>query len=141
MLWYAPTYFDRFDEPLPEGIDLQRPEDVIDRLDEDATPESADLAILLNSDVGSIVLSVEEALKGNRETMNGVEVGGDFDSVFEQIGRRPAVVGRGNPAEEIGHPEIREESPLSMGYKSGFDDANPAEDGVSLRKARSYPGI
>jgi len=135
MVGYSPTYFDRFEEPLPESVDLQRPEDVIDRLGEDdATAESADVAILLNSDYGTIPLSVEEALAGNLDRINGVDVGGDFASVFEQIGRRPAVVGRGNPAEELDHPEIREESPLSMGFKSGFDDSNPPEDKVTFEE-------
>ena len=132
MLGYSPSYFDRFDESLPDSIGLQRPENVIDQLDEDATPEDADVAILLNSDFGSIPLAVEEALAGEVETLNGIEVGGDFASVFEQIGRRPAVVGRGNPADELDHPEIENESPLSMGYKSGFDDSNPPEDAVTI---------
>ncbi|GAB3691424.1 Tat pathway signal protein [Salinarchaeum chitinilyticum] len=133
MLGYAPTYFDRFDESLPADVDLQRPADVIDRLGEDeATPEEADVAILLNSDFGGIPLSVEEVLNGNLDAINGVTVEGDFASVFEQIGRRPAVVGRGNPAAELDHPKIREESPLSMGFKSGFDDSNAPEDAVTF---------
>jgi hypothetical protein len=131
-LGYAPSYFDRFDESVPEHVGLQRPEAVVETLDEDATPEPADAAMLLNSDYGSVVLSVEEALRDEVSAINGVAVEGDFASVFEQVGRRPAVVGRGNPAEELAHEAIEAESPLSMGYKSGFDDANPPEDAVTI---------
>jgi len=134
MVGYAPRYFDRFEADLPEDVDLPDPESVIDRLDEDATPEPADVAVLLNSDFGSILLAVERALAGEEERINGVEVAGDFASVFEQTNRRPAVVGRGNPAEEVGHPDIEEESPLSMGYKSGFGDAQSAEGPVTLEE-------
>lgn len=132
MVGYAPGYFDRFDESLPESIDLPTPETVIDRLDEDATPESADVSILLNSDAGSVLLAVEQALAGDRERINGVDVEGDFASVLEQVGRRPAVVGRGRPAEELGHDDIDEDAPLSMGFKSGFGDAQSPEDNVTL---------
>lgn len=132
MLGYAPRYFDRFDNDLPEDVGLDDPETVIETLGEDATPEPADIAILLNSDYGSILLAVEEALNGTVSTINGTDVEGDFASSFEQIDRRSAVVGRGNPADELDHEAIPDESPLSMGYKSGFDDSNSSEDSVTI---------
>lgn len=131
-LGYAPGYFERFDGSLPDDLDLPPPRDVIDTLEEDATPEDADAVVLCNSDLGGIVLGVEQALAGEQATINGVDVEGDFASVFEQVQRRPAVVGRGNPAEELDHPDIDEDAPLSMGYKSGFDDSNPPEEAVTL---------
>lgn len=131
LIGYAPTYFDRFDEELPTDLDLPDPATVIDRLDEDATAESADAVLLLNSDHGSILLGVEEALFGDVDRLNGVEIEGDFASVFDKTERRPAVVGRGNPANELDHEAIDEDAPMSMGYKSGFDDSNPAEDRIS----------
>lgn len=132
MLGYSPTYFDRFEGSLPDDVGLLRPETVLERLEEDATALSADVAILLNSDFGSIPLAVEQVLAGELDRINGVDVEGDFASVFDQTGRRPAVVGRGNPADELEHPEIEAESPLSMGFKSGFDDSNPPEDAVTI---------
>ncbi|MFP8890252.1 hypothetical protein ACLI4U_10825 [Natrialbaceae archaeon A-CW2] len=131
LIGYAPGYFDRFDADLPPGIDLPNPATVIKRLEEDATPESADAVIVLNSDYGSVLLGVEEALFDDVDRLNGVTVKGDFSSVFEKVERRPAVVGRGNPAKELDHDAIDEDAPMSMGYKSGFDDSNPEESRVT----------
>lgn len=133
MLGYSPTYFDRFDADLPEDIDLQHPEEVLSAVGED--PEKADhydALLWLTADFGSIVLSAEEALFGEPDVVNGVEVGATLEGIFERAERRTGVVGKGLPAEKLDEERIPEHAPLSMGYKSGFRDSLPPEDKVTI---------
>lgn len=134
MVGYAPAYFDRFDAELPPDIDLPPPETVLEAVGEDAaTADHFDAMVLLTSDYGSLVLSAEEALVGNLDRVNGVDVSATLDGVFEVVDRRTGFVGKGRPREELDVAEIPENAPLSMGFKSGFQDNLPAEDKVTIR--------
>lgn len=131
MLGYAPRYFDAMDGSV-EG--LAPPEDVLEAVGEDpAKIDGFDAALVLNSDYGSPLLAAEEALFGERERLNGVEVAGTFEGVFSVDGRRTGVVGRGLPAEELDHEDVPEEAPLSMGFRSGFSDNQAPEDAVTIQ--------
>jgi len=130
---YSRSYFDRFDGSLPPEVDLQRPGAVLEAVGED--PEKAegfDALLVLSADFGSILLSAEEALFGDRTRVNGVEVEGSFADVFERADRRTGFAGKGLPAQRIDVSEIPEHAPLSMGFKSGFVDSLPAEDRVTI---------
>lgn len=135
MLGYAPRYFARFDASLPRDLDLPPPTAVLDELDEPTDrADGADALLTLNSDYGSIPLAVEEALFGERGALNGVEMDASPGDVFEVVDRHTGVVGRGLPAERLNHDGIDDDAPLSMGYKSGYRDTNPAEDRVTIRE-------
>lgn len=132
-LGYSPRYFDRFETELPGRIDLKTPEAVLDALDEPTDrADSFDALLMLTSDFGSITLTAEEALFGEEPTVNGREMESTLDSVFELKERRTGFVGAGRPREEFEHDGIHENAPMSMGYKSGFQDANPPEDRVTI---------
>ena len=130
MLGYAPQYFARMDASV-EG--LTPPADVLEAVGEDTSKSDGfDAMLVLNSDFGSVVLAAEEAVRGERESVNGVEVADTFEGVFEVTGRRTGVVGRGLPAEEADHEGIPDEAPLSMGFRSGFSDNQAPEDAVTI---------
>lgn len=132
-LSYSPTYFDRFEESLPSSVDLPSPETVLEELDEPAdAADDYDALLVLTSDYGSIPMLAEEGLFGDTTTINGVEITATLESIFEVQERRTGVVGRGLPAEELEHEGIHEDAPLSMGFKSGYQDTNPAEEGVTI---------
>lgn len=130
---YSPAYFDRFDADLPADVDLQRPEEVLSAVGEDpAKADHYDAVLLLTADFGSIVLSAEAALFGEIETVNGVDVEGTLDDLFERAERRTGVVGKGLPAERLDEERIPDHAPLSMGFKSGYRDSLPSEDKVTI---------
>lgn len=130
MLGYAPQYFDRMDASV-EG--LMPPDEMLAAAGEDpAKTDGFDALLVLNSDFGSVLLAAEEALFGDRDTLNGVDVAGTFEGVFELAERRTGVVGRGHVAEEIDHEGIPEDAPLSMGFRSGFADNQAPEDRITL---------
>jgi len=133
-LGYAPGYFDRFDASLPTGLDLPSPDAVVDELDEDAAADDADALLVLVGDYGSVLLGAEAALTGETETVNGVDVEATLADVFDVVDRRTGVVGRGLPAEKLDRDAIADDAPLSMGYKSGYADTNPAEDRVTIEE-------
>ncbi|WP_435334161.1 DUF7405 family protein [Haloarchaeobius sp. TZWWS8] len=138
---YSPRYFDRFDEPLPEGVDLPEPKALSSF--EEPEFDTNDAVVHLASDHGSVVLEAEEALKGNREKANGVTMDASLADVFELPnefpGRRTGFVGSGLPAKNQdveGIPEeadVPEESPLFMGFKSGFEKNQASEDRVTIQ--------
>ncbi|MFB6135786.1 MAG: hypothetical protein ABEJ04_03425 [Halobacteriaceae archaeon] len=131
---YSPSYFQRYDESLPSSVELHCPEAVLDALGDDTgKARNYDAAMLFGSDEAEIVLSVEEMLKGNLDTINGVEVEGTFEGVFEVADRVAGFIGRGLPHEKI-NDTIPEESPLSMGFKSAFPDALPSEDKMTIEE-------
>ncbi|GAA0235201.1 DUF7405 family protein [Haladaptatus pallidirubidus] len=129
---YSPSYFARFGavDVLPKPKALASFEDP--ELDEQ------DAIVHLASDHAELVLAVEEALLGDREELNGVSVTGLSD-VFEKSNRRTGFVGDGLPAEHqdvSGIPDskpVPEESPLYMGFKSGFRKNQASEDRVTIR--------
>ena len=67
---YSPYYFQRFDEDLPESVDLPEPRALADF--EDPDPDDVDAIVHLASDHGEVVMGAEEALKGEVDELNGV---------------------------------------------------------------------
>lgn len=133
MLGYSPSYFDRHDSTLPDSVDLPPPERVLTELDDDpAKADGYDALLHLASDRAQVVLSVEEALFGNLELVNGIEVGATFAGVFERADRRAGFTGAGLPSERLDEEAITEEAPASMGFKSKFADTTPSEDKVTI---------
>ena len=131
---YSPAYFARYDA-APDGVDLPRPEALAPF--EDPALDEPDALVHLASDYGSVALAAEEALLGERSTLNGVDVTG-FDGVFERVDRRTGFVGAGLPAENQdveGIPDdepVDENAPLFMGFKSGFRKNQASEDSVTI---------
>ena len=134
---YSPAYFDRFDEPLPESVDLPNPK-ALSPL-EDPAFDQQDVVLHLASDYGQIVLAAEEALFGERDELNDITMKADIANIFEKADRRTGFVGEGLPADNQdvrGIPDsepVPEESPLYMGFKSGFSKNQASEDRVSIQ--------
>ncbi len=133
---YSPAYFGRFDESLPESVDLPEPAAMAPF--EDPEFDQPDVAVHLGSDYGSVVLGAEEALRGNESTLNGVDVAG-LDGVLERVDRRPGFVGDGLPAEHddvngVPADAVDDDAPLYMGFKSGFRKNQASEDRVTIQE-------
>ncbi|MFC6952414.1 DUF7405 family protein [Halorubellus litoreus] len=134
---YSPSYFDRFDEELPESVDLPAPEPLSSF--EDPEFDEQDVVVHLASDHAEVVLEAEEALLGNRDAANDREMDADLGGVFEKADRRTGFVGKGLPAENSdvdGIPDdadIDEDAPLYMGFKSGFTKNQATEDAVTIQ--------
>ncbi|MBZ6493404.1 DUF7405 family protein [Natrinema longum] len=135
---YGPTYFDRFDEELPESVDLPAPEALAPI--EDPRLDEYDALLHLASDHGHVTLSVEEALKGELDDLNGITVEDTFDGIFDVAERRTGFIGPGLPAERqsgvSGIPDgepVPEDAPMFMGFKSGFRKTQASEDRVTIR--------
>jgi hypothetical protein len=133
---YSPRYFARFEEPLPSALDLPEPRPLSPF--EEPTLDRQDALVHLASDRADVVLAAEEALRGNRETVNGVDVEGTFADVLAVDDRRTGFVGAGMPAERqdvSGIPAskpVPEASPLFMGFKAGFAKNQASESYVTL---------
>ncbi|ADQ67556.1 hypothetical protein C499_18474 [Halogeometricum borinquense DSM 11551] len=134
---YSPRYFSRFEESLPEHIDLPEPRS----LSSFETPkfDRQDALVHLASDRADAVLAAEEALRGNQDTLNSVEVAAPLTDVFSVADRRTGFVGPGMPAERQdglkGIPTsnpVPEESPLFMGFKAGFAGNQASEAYVTI---------
>lgn len=135
MLGYSPAYFQRFDAPLPDSVDLPAPERVLEELDDDPTKaDTADALLHIASDRAQIVLSAEAALFGDLDRVNSVDVDTDLTDIFERVDRRTGFVGRGMPSERLDEEAIPERSPASMGFKSKFADTVPSEDKVTIKE-------
>jgi len=134
LIGYAPSYFEAVgDGEMPDA--LVTPESLLERVGEDPSKSDGfDAVVILTSDFGSVVIAAEEALFGRRDSVNGVAVEGSLDEAFSVAERRTGFAGNGVPAEKLDHDEINEQAPLSMGFKSGFRDSLPSEDGVKLRE-------
>lgn len=134
---YSPAYFDRFDGSLPPEVDLPRPRALASF--ENPGLDQPDAVLHLASDHAQVVLAAEEALKGNRATLNGVDVAADLSSVFDVWDRRTGFIGTGLPQEHTdatGIPDsapIPEDSPMLMGFKSGFKHTQATEDRVTIQ--------
>lgn len=134
-LAYTPAYFGRFETdlayPLPEPH----------RLSDFETPEfdTQDALLHLASDRADALLEAEQALLGERDTMNGLDVETPLSAAFSVVNRRTGFMGAGMPAERqdevTGIPSggpIPEESPLFMGFKAGFRKNQATEDSVTI---------
>ncbi|WP_083898834.1 twin-arginine translocation signal domain-containing protein [Natronococcus jeotgali] len=135
---YSPAYFDRFDADLPESVDLPYPEPLSSL--EEPMLDDADAILHLASDVPSVPLAAEEALFGEADTVNDVDVDTDLSGVFKRTGRRPGFVGEGLPAENQdvqGIPDsepVPEEAALFMGFRSIFERNQATEDRVTIKE-------
>jgi hypothetical protein len=134
-LGYSPAYFERFDAE-PADVDLPDPAALAPF--EDPAFDTPDALLHLASDHEHVVLAAEEALKGNRGTINGAEMAATFEGVFDVADRRTGFVGAGLPAENQdvdGIPDsepVPEDAPLFMGFKSSFDGNQASEDRVTV---------
>lgn len=156
---YSPAYFDRFEESLPSGLDPDNPEDLeggpalmhteftIDETamaHEDITADTPDAIMHLASDEVATLLQAEEALWGELEEVNGVEIIDDFSDIFERPTafpkRRTGFVGRENLLSELEDvdldldPEatIPAEAELSMGFNALRANSVPRETNATL---------
>jgi len=134
---YSPRYFDRFDDELPDSIDLPEPRALSPF--ETPTFDTQDALLHLASDRADVVLAAEEALRGNEPMVNGSEMDATLTDAFEVADRRSGFVGAGMPAERqdglSGIPEsnpVPEDSPLFMGFMAGFQQNQATEDYVTL---------
>ncbi|WP_435077243.1 DUF7405 family protein [Halococcus sp. AFM35] len=134
---YSKAYFERFDSSLPQSVDLQRPRALTPF--EDPKLDRPDAVVHLASDYGQVVLAAEEALLGNKETLNGIDIETSLGGIFERIDRRTGFVGDGLPADNQdvqGIPDsepVPDDTPLYMGFKSGFDKNQATEDDVTIQ--------
>jgi len=133
---YSPTYFERFDASLPESVDLPAPEALAPFEDPDF--DAADVVVHLASDYGSVVLGAEEALRGEVDSLNGVDVETSVAGVLERVDRRTGFNGDGLPADHQdvqGVPDsepVDEDAPMYMGFKSNFSKNQATEDAVTI---------
>jgi len=166
---YGQPYFERFDESLPDGAALldngASAEAMIKRdegfdVDESPVLEPYDLFVNLASNTVTNVLAAEEALWGNLDDLQGVEIEHTFEGLFtkptEFPDRRTGFVGRGVVAdnteqtrqhEDFGNPNERideradSDAFLTMGFQSNFPGNQTTEDDVSLvHDQRFAPG-
>ncbi len=134
---YSPAYFDRFDESLPESVDLPHPEPLAPF--ETPTFDEQDLVVHLASDRPDAVLQAEAGLRGDRETINGQPVETPLTETVVIDDRRTGFIGAGLPRERAdgleGVPDdnpVPERSPLFMGFVAGFTGNQASEAYVSI---------
>ncbi|USZ69816.1 Tat pathway signal protein (plasmid) [Halorussus salilacus] len=133
---YSPAYFERFDDGLPESVDLPDPEPLAPF--EDPDPDDQDAVVHLASDHPEVVLAAEEALLGEQSELNGVEMDADLSGILEKADRRTGFTGDGLPADNQdvqGVPDsgpVSEDAPMFMGFKSGFRKSQATEDRVTI---------
>jgi len=134
---YSSYYFDAVDADDPS---LPEPRPLASF--ENPSIDSYDAVIHLASDHASAVLEAEEALLGEVKEPNGVGMEEDLTGVFERADRRTGFIGKGLPAEKHdgdleGMPDsepVSEDSPLFMGFKSGFEKNQASEDFVTVEE-------
>lgn len=137
-LGYSPSYFERFAEPLPDSVDLPPPRGLTPV--DTPTLDEQDALLHLASDRSDGLMQIEETLFGNGSTLNGVDVAGRLDEVFDVDARRTGFIGPGLPAANQGVggiPEdgpVPEESPLFMGFKAGFAKNQATEEYVTIQE-------
>ncbi|MFB6227983.1 MAG: Tat pathway signal protein [Halobacteriales archaeon] len=133
---YSPGYFDRFGVDLPDSVDLPGPTALTPL--ENPAFDTPDALVHLASNYASVVLGAEEALLGETDELNGVEISESLDGVFDRVDRRTGFIGEGLPADNQdveGIPDsepVPEESPLFMGFESGMKKAQASEDRVTI---------
>ncbi|WP_122090295.1 DUF7405 family protein [Halalkalicoccus subterraneus] len=130
---YTPAYFERV------GWDgLADPEALTEFEQPDF--EDGDLQVHLASDHSRAVLAAEEALLGEVETVNGIEVEANIGDLIDDRERLTGFVGPGLPAEHQDTPgvpdsePIHEEAPFFMGFRSGFEESQATEDRVTIEE-------
>ena len=134
---YSEAYFERFEDALPDEVDLAKPE-ALTPFEEPAL-DAPDTVVHLASDYGSVVLGAEQALLGEQDELNGVSIKTTLNGVFERTDRRTGFVGAGLPADNQdvdGIPDsepVPDDAPLYMGFKSGFNKNQATEDRVTIQ--------
>ncbi|WP_435185897.1 DUF7405 family protein [Halobellus sp. EA9] len=133
MLAWGSRYFERRGR-LDSGP-IREPR-VISRTD-DPDLLAFDAAVVLASDVPSHLAAAESALRGDRETLNGVSVDAHLADVFTVRGRRTGFVGEGLPAahtdaEGVPAGAVPEDAPLFTGFFSGRQGTQATEDRVTI---------
>jgi len=139
-LSYSPAYFDRFEQPLPDSVDLPPPTGLTPV--DTPTLDEQDALLHLASDRGEALMEIEETLFGTgdtaAETLNGVDVAGRLSDVFTIADRRTGFIGPGLPAANQGVggiPEdgpVPEAAPLFMGFKAGFAGNQATEEYATI---------
>ncbi len=135
-LAYSPAYFERFEEPLPDSVDLPPPRRLSDF--EDPTLDEQDALLHLASDRPDAVLEAEQALFGERDTANMAAMDATLGQAFTVDSRRTGFIGSGMPADNQnveGVPEsgpVPDASPLFMGFKAGFAGNQASEDYITI---------
>lgn len=133
-LGYSPSYFARYDDPLPQSVNLPAAEQTVAEINEPAdNADEYDAAMVLVSDHAQVLLAVELALFGELERINGVGMEGTFRGIFEKRERRTGFIGPGVPRRELDMDAIPEQSPLGMGFISGFSDNQASEQKVAIQ--------
>jgi len=134
---YSPAYFERFERSLPESVALPDPEALASF--ENPTLDSPDALLYLASDHAHVLLAAEQALIGEQDALNGVDVAASFRGVFSVTERRTGFKGDGTPADNqdadgipTSHP-VPDDAPLYMGFKSGYEKTQAPEDRVTIR--------
>ncbi len=152
---YSPSYFDRYDESLPETVDLPAPTSLtsLETLDEDDL-DTYDALVHFASDEPVALLEAELAMFGesdqlsgsdaeprdtNADTVNGIPVEDRLSDVFDLADRRTGFFGAGLPTENTGatgipddYP-IPEEAPMFMGFRGRFKQSQPTEERVTIQ--------
>lgn len=129
---YTPVYFDRFE------IEVDLPDPTALTEFEDPTFEDGDLLVHLASDHSQAVLAAEEALFGEIDEANGVDVEESMAGLVDSRERLTGFVGPGLPANHQDVPgipdskPIHEEAPFFMGFRSGFEESQASEDRVTI---------
>ncbi len=133
---YSRSYFDRFEDPLPDTVDLPQPRAL--SAFETPTFDTQDAVVHLASDRPEVVIEAEEALTGDRETANGADVTARLTDALTVDSRRTGFVGAGLPAQHQdaeGVPDgdpVPEAAPLFMGFEAGFKGNQATEDYVTI---------
>lgn len=137
---YTPAYFGRFDDPLPDSVDLPDP-DVLTSLEsaDSVSLDEYDAIVHFASDKAAAVLEAEQGLLGERDTVNGYDLEATFDGVFEQTDRKTGFVGSGVTREKaeagdigVDADHIHENAPFLMGFRSGFNRSQSSEEFVTI---------
>jgi deferrochelatase/peroxidase EfeB len=136
LLWilgYSAKYFRQLGITVPER--LITPDALVSAVGEQpSTADRFDAALVLTGDFGSIPLAAENALWGEQELLNGVTVDATLDGIFDRAVRRTGLTGKGVVAAELENDRVPENAPLSMGFRSGFQDNQPTEDAVTINE-------
>ncbi len=133
---YSPSYFERFDQSLPETVALPRPEALSPF--ESPTFDTQDAVVHLASDRADVVVEAEQALRGERDRANEEPVEAQLTDVATVDSRRTGFVGPGLPAEHqdaAGVPDsepVPDAAPLFMGFEAGFRGNQATEDYVTI---------